>query len=252
MSLPQRTESVRVGILAPCGLAEGHFEQPTACVCYFFRLFFVLMSRVDFSLYLITDRHQTAGRPLLAVLEQALSAGVKAVQLREKDLDTRSLAELASQLLALTRKQRALLFINDRVDLVMALGADGVHLRSDSMPVQAARRVLGPNRLIGASVHSIEAVLNAETEGADFAVLGPIYDTPSKRRHGEPIGLRVLEEASQQSHIPIFAIGGISVPRVHEVRRAGACGVALISAILLAEDVQSATGFLLHALQTSD
>ena len=120
------------------------------------------------------------------------------------------------------------------------------------MPVQAARRMLGPNRLIGASVHSVEEVLKAETNGADFAVLGPVYDTPSKRLHGDPIGMRPLEEASQQSHIPIFAIGGISLPRVQEVRRAGAHGVALISAILLSESIESATRVLLHALQTSD
>jgi thiamine-phosphate pyrophosphorylase len=168
------------------------------------------MPRVDFSLYLITDRHQTAGRPLLSVLDRALCAGVKAVQLREKDLGTKPLVELAGEVLSLTRKHGGLLFINDRVDLVMALGADGVHLRSDSMPVQAARRVLGPTRLIGASVHSVEEVLKAETEGADFVVLGPIYDTPSKRLHGDPIGLHLLEEASQQSHIPIFAVGGLS------------------------------------------
>jgi len=214
--------------------------------------FFLLMPRVDFSLYLITDRHQTAGRPLLSVLERALSAGVKAVQLREKDLGTRPLLELAAELLSLTRKHGGLLFINDRVDLVMALGADGVHLRSDSMPVQAARRVLGPNRLIGMSAHSVGEVLKAEADGADFAVLGPIYDTPSKRRYGDPIGLRPLEEVSQQSHIPIFAIGGISLPCVQEVRRAGAYGVALISAILLSEDIEPATRLLLHALQTSD
>ena len=210
------------------------------------------MPRVDFSLSFITDRYQTAGRPLLSVLERALIAGVRAVQLREKDLGTRALLELAAELLSLTRKHGGLLFINDRVDLVMALGADGVHLRSDSMPVQAARRMLGPNRLIGASVHSVEEVLKAETNGADFAVLGPVYDTPSKRLHGDPIGMRPLEEASQQSHIPIFAIGGISLPRVQEVRRAGAHGVALISAILLSESIESATRVLLHALQTSD
>ena len=210
------------------------------------------MSRIDFSLYLITDRHQTAGRPLLSVLDRALSAGIKAVQLREKDLDTQALVELAGEVLSLTRKHEALLFINDRVDVVLALGADGVHLRSDSMPIKEARRVLGPNRWIGASAHSVEEVLKAETEGADFVVLGPIYDTPSKRLHGDPIRLHALKEATQQSHLPVFAIGGISLPRVQEARCAGAHGIALISAILSAEDVQAATGFLLHALQTSD
>jgi thiamine-phosphate pyrophosphorylase len=210
------------------------------------------MSRVDFSLYLITDRHRTAGRPLLPLLDRALSAGVKAVQLREKDLDIRALAELTSELLALTRKHDSLLFINDRVDLVLALGADGVHLRSDSMPVEAARRVLGPDRLIGASVHNVAEVLKAEADGADFVVLGPMYDTPSKRAYGDPMGLGPLEQASQQSRIPIFAIGGISLPRVHEVRRAGARGVAIISAILEAADIELTTDLLLNALPTSD
>ena len=210
------------------------------------------MCRVDFSLYLITDRHQTGGRPLLSVLERALSAGVKAVQLREKDLDTRPLAELAGELLSLTHQHDGLLFINDRVDLVLALGADGVHLRSDSMPIRAARRVLGPHRLIGASVHTIAEVLKAEAEGADFVVLGPVYDTPSKRAYGDPIGLRPLAEASRQSHLPVFAIGGISLPRVQEVRGAGAHGVALISAILEATDVETATRLLLNASQAPE
>jgi thiamine-phosphate pyrophosphorylase len=210
------------------------------------------MARVDFSLYLITDRHQTAGRPLLPLLDRALAAGVKAVQLREKDLDSRSLAELAGELLALTRKHGGLFFINDRVDLVLAVGADGVHLRSNSMPIWAARRVLGPHRLIGMSVHNVAEVLKAEADGADFAVLGPVYDTPSKRAYGDPIGLQPLEEASRQSHIPVFAIGGISLSRVQEVRRAGARGVAIISAILEAADVESTTCLLLNALQASD
>jgi thiamine-phosphate pyrophosphorylase len=210
------------------------------------------MSRVDFSLYLITDRHRTAGRPLLPLLDRALSAGVKAVQLREKDLDIRSLTELASELLALTRRHDSLLFINDRVDLVLALGADGVHLRSDSMPVEAARRVLGPDRLIGASVHNVAEVLKAEADGADFVVLGPVYDTLSKRAYGDPIGLSPLEQASQQSRIPIFAIGGISLSRVHEMRRSGARGVAIISAILEAADIELTTDLLLNALPTSD
>jgi thiamine-phosphate pyrophosphorylase len=210
------------------------------------------MSRVDFSVYLITDRHQTAGRPLRPLLDRALSAGVKAVQLREKDLDIRSLAELADELLALTRKHGGLLFINDRVDLLLALGADGVHLRSDSLPIHAARRLLGPHRLIGISVHNVAAALKAEADGGDFVVLGPVYDTPSKRAYGDPLGLRPVEEASRQCHIPVFAIGGISLPRVQEVRRAGAHGVAIISSILEAADVERTTGLLLNALQRSD
>ncbi len=209
------------------------------------------MPRVDFSLYLITDRHQTLGRPLLATLRQALGAGVRAIQVREKDLETRTLIELASELLCRTRERGAVTLLNDRVDLVLALGADGVHLRSDSMPVRAARRLLGPERLIGASAHSAEAVMRAELEGADFVVLGPVYQTASKRSYGAPIGLRPIEEASRRCRIPVFAIGGITPARVGEVRRAGAFGVAVISSILSAADVESATRLLLGAIVTS-
>ena len=124
--------------------------------------------------------------------------------------------------------------INDRVDLVLAFDADGVHLRADSLPVAAARRLLGPDRLIGVSAHSADDVARAESEGADFAVLGPVYETSSKRQYGQPIGLRPIEEAGRRCRMPVFAIGGITVTRVAEVRQAGAYGVAVVSAILSA------------------
>ncbi|MEK6525765.1 MAG: thiamine phosphate synthase [Nitrospirota bacterium] len=206
------------------------------------------MSRIDFPLCLVTGRHQTVGRPLVPLLRQALRAGVRAVQLRERDLETRPLLALAEDILRLTREHGALLFINDRVDLVMALGADGVHLRANSLPVAVTRRLLGPGRMIGVSAHSTEEVVRAESEGADFAVLGPVYETTSKLVYGPPIGLHPIEEASRRCRIPVFAIGGITASRVGEVRRAGACGVAVISSILSAGSVESATHQLLDAL----
>ncbi len=210
------------------------------------------MPRVDFPLYLVTDRTQTLDRPLVQVIDQALRAGLRAVQLREKDLDTRSVLRLAEDLLCLTRAGKSLLLINDRVDLVLALGADGVHLPAGSMPVAVARRLLGPDRFIGVSGHSADEVLAAGSEGADFAVLGPIYDTPSKRAYGPPIGLRPLEEASRRTTIPILAIGGITLSRIGEVRRAGAFGVAVVSSILSARDVESSTRRLAEALAGSE
>lgn len=206
------------------------------------------MSRIDFPLCLVTGRHQTVGRPLVPLLRQALRAGVRAVQLRERDLETRPLLALAEDILRLTREHGALLFINDRVDLVMALGADGVHLRANSLPVAVTRRLLGPGRMIGVSAHSTEEVVRAESEGADFAVLGPVYETTSKLVYGPPIGLHPIEEASRRCRIPVFAIGGITASCVGEVRRAGACGVAVISSILSAGSVESATHQLLDAL----
>ncbi|MBI4402054.1 MAG: thiamine phosphate synthase [Nitrospirae bacterium] len=207
------------------------------------------MPRIDFLLYLVTDRHQTGGRPLVPLLREALSAGVRAVQLRERDLETRPLLALAEEVLRLTRECGARLLVNDRVDLAMAIGADGVHLRSDSLPVAVTRRLLGPDRVIGVSAHSVNDVVSAESEGADFVVLGPIYETASKRAYGASLGLRPIEEAASRCRIPVFAIGGITAARVGEVRRAGAFGVAVISSILSAASVESAVRQLLDAIK---
>jgi thiamine-phosphate pyrophosphorylase len=206
------------------------------------------MPRVDFRLYLVTDRHQTLGRGLLPLVTQALNSGAGAVQLREKDLNSRELLGLGRDLLSSTAQRRAPLLINDRVDVALALGADGVHLRSDSMPVSVARRLLGPTRLIGVSAHSVDDVLDAASQGADFVVLGPIFATPSKQRYGPPIGVQVLTEAVQRVAVPIFAIGGVAAQHIPDVQRAGAFGIAVISAILGADDVSAATRLLVDRL----
>ncbi len=206
------------------------------------------MPRVDFPLYLVTDRHQTAGRPLVPLIEQALRAGARAVQLREKDLDTRPVLALAEELLPIIRRHGAALLVNDRIDIALALDADGVHLRAASLPVRVARRLVGARRLLGVSVHSADEAARAESEGADFAVLGPIYETASKRAFGPPIGLRAVEEASRRCRIPIFGIGGITPARASDVRRAGAHGVAVISSVLAAASVESAVKEFMAAL----
>lgn len=185
---------------------------------------------------------------MVPLLRQAMSAGLRAIQLREKDLDAAALIDLAQDLLTLQRGASGQLLINDRVDVAMALGHAGVHLRSDSVPVSVARGLIGPNRLIGVSAHTVDEVVRAEDEGADFVVLGPIYDTPSKRQFGAPLGLRPLEEAATRCRLPLLAIGGITVPRVHEVRRAGAFGVAVVSSILGSADVEAATRALMDAM----
>lgn len=206
------------------------------------------MPRVDFPLYLVTDRRQTGGRPLAPLVGQAAAGGLRAVQVRERDLGTRDLLTLSVELCEMMRAQGGRVMINDRADLVLALGADGVHLRADSLPVPVARRLLGSDRLIGVSAHSPDEAVRAESDGADFVVLGPVYDTPSKRDYGPPIGLHPLEEAGRRCRVPVFAIGGVTVARVAEVRRAGAYGVAVISAILSAQSVASVTRQFLDAL----
>ncbi len=205
------------------------------------------MPSVDFRLYLVTDRHQTIGRPLVSVLRQAVHAGVRAVQLRERDLPTRALRSLAIELQR--EVPAAKLFINDRVDLALALRSQGVHLRESSLPAGVVRDLLQPSQLLGLSVHSLDGVMAAEQQGVDFVVLGPIYDTPSKRAYGVPIGLKILEQAAQMVRVPIFGIGGITAVRAREVRQSGAFGVAVLSSILSAANVEQMTEEFLSAIE---
>ncbi|MEK6716652.1 MAG: thiamine phosphate synthase [candidate division NC10 bacterium] len=199
----------------------------------------------------MTDRHQTGGRDLLEVVGQALRAGVRAVQLREKDLTTRDLYHLAGKLLAVTREAGAALLINDRVDVAMALPADGVHLTRRSLPPKEARELLGPARLIGISCHSLAEVREAVDGGADFVVLGPIFETPSKMPYGAPLTTALLQQARAATTLPVLAIGGINPARVPEVMAAGADGVAVISAVMAAADFGAAASELLAAVAAS-
>lgn len=209
------------------------------------------MSRVDFSLYLITDRHQTSGQDLSAVVEAALAGGVRAVQLREKDLTPRELLVIARTMRELTGRYGAKLIINDRADIALAAGADGVHLGEASIPAAAARRILGPDRLIGVSCHNTEGALAAETSGADFITFGPVYPTPSKATYGPPVGVERLSETAELLRIPVFALGGIKRENTSEVMATGAAGVALISAIIAAGNpAEEARTFLSLLTQT--
>ena len=208
------------------------------------------MPPVNFRLLLVTDRHQLHGRSLSTVLGQAILAGVPAIQLRERDLPTGELLPLVQEVHALAAPGAVPVILNDRVDLVLALNVDGVHLRADSLPVPAVRRLIGSDRLIGISTHSGEEVRRANHDGADYIIFGPIFDTPSKRSFGRPFGLDALAAVCRESTIPVFAIGGITSERVRQVRRAGAHGVAAIGALLTCEDIDAAAQEFREALQT--
>src|SRR5262245_17570398 len=199
-------------------------------------------------LTLSTYRSQTGGRELVPVIDECLAAGLPAVQLREKDLGAAELARLGHSLRALTTEHRALLIVNDRVDVALAVGADAVQRTSTSLPIADILAVSDKRLRVGASVHSVtEAVAAAET-GADWIVFGPVYDTPSKRRYGPPQGLGLLAEVARAVRIPVVAIGGITPERVSAVRKAGAHGVAVISAILAAPSPAAATRQFLNEL----
>jgi thiamine-phosphate pyrophosphorylase len=196
---------------------------------------------IDFNIYLITDRALVApGYTLLSALEAAMSGGVKAVQLREKDLPAAALLPLARELRDLTRRYDARLLINDRIDLALAVQADGVHLGGHSMPADVVRSLTGPDLLIGVSTHSVTEVQRATESGADFVTFGPVYATPSKAAFGPPQGLQALSEACLVTSLPVFALGGITPQRLSEVLQTGAAGIALISAILADPDPRQA------------
>jgi thiamine-phosphate pyrophosphorylase len=203
----------------------------------------------DFDLYLVTDRGQTCGRDLLAVIEQALLGGVRAVQLREKDLGGKELFSLAEKTKTLCARYGASLFINDRIDVALAVDADGVQLGSGSIPIAAARQILGDRKLIGASIHSAEEGLAAERAGADFVLFGPVYFTPSKAAYGNPQGLERLQEAVEKISLPVYAIGGVKAKNVAAIKKTGARGAALISAVMSAEEPSSVSRELLHLLK---
>jgi thiamine-phosphate pyrophosphorylase len=209
-----------------------------------------MMREVDFGLYLITDRNVLApGISIEAAVEEALTGGIRAVQLREKDLGIRDLLRIAYSLRGVTARYGAKLFINGRVDVALAVGADGVHLGATDIPVQAARKAAGGGMLIGASTHSVQEVRKAEQEGADFVTLGPVYETPSKLRYGKPIGIRPLRNLREEVSVPVFAIGGIKRERIEEVVNAGAFGIAVISAVFASGDIKSTTEELMRLLK---
>jgi len=206
--------------------------------------------RPDFDLYLVTDRRLTGGRELVDVVEQALIGGVQAVQLREKDLGGAELFHLAQTLKDVCARRRAQLFINDRIDVALAVDADGVQLAGASMPIGAARELLGENKLIGASIHSLHEAQQAVRDGADFVLFGPVYFTPSKAAYGAPQGIDRLKEVVEKISIPVYAIGGITAENVEEIKKIGARGVALIAAVMSARDPAAAARAIVSRLKT--
>ena len=192
---------------------------------------------VDFRLYLVTDRRSSKVRPLEDAVDEACRGGVRAVQLREKDLDAKSLYDLAVRLRRTTASRGAALLVNDRMDIAMAVGADGIHSPENGFPPPVVRRLAGRHALIGVSAHSLERAREVEKEGADFITFGPVFETPSKMKYGPPQGLEMLRKVTGEVRIPVFAIGRITPERAGQCIGCGARGVAVVSAILASIDI---------------
>lgn len=191
-------------------------------------------------LYLITDRSLFRDdKDLYNAIRIAFKAGLRTVQLREKDLPARQLLEMASTLQDIASEFRANLFINERVDISMCVKAAGVHLGQSGIPPLAVRKIAGNSLSIGISTHSIQEAVDAESSGADFITYGPIFETPSKIRYGKPVGLASLQEVKNKVSIPVIALGGINLSNAADVISAGADGISMIRGILGEEDIDN-------------
>jgi len=192
---------------------------------------------VDFRLYLVTNRHLCAPVALVSVVSEACAAGVRCVQLREKDLDERSHIKLSAELSAVTRKTSASLIVNAHgTDPLRYADFDGVQF-PESTNLGDALRQKHPGRTLGASSHSLESALSKAGAGVDFVTFGPIFDTPSKRSFGAPQGINRLAAVCSEIHIPVVAIGGITPENARSCIDAGAGAVALMGAIMQSTDV---------------
>lgn len=206
------------------------------------------MLKPDFKVLLVTDRTLAQERGLLWVIEEALNGGIKAVQLREKDLLARELFFMAEEVSKLCQSYSAALFINDRIDVALAVDAAGVQLGSTSVDIATARRLIGTKKLIGFSSHTLNESRQAEELGADFVLFGPIYFTPSKASYGAPQGLKLLRHIVENVSVPVYAIGGIKAENVAAVKHIGVFGVALISGIVSVAEPKAAAQELIEIM----
>ncbi len=186
----------------------------------------------------VADPSGLQGRTLLQIAAEALEGGVDAIQLRAKSVPAKEVYALARSLRDLTKARGAWFAVNDRVDVALAVEADGVHLGNQSMPVEQVRRI-GPSLTVGVSCHSVEDAVRAEREGADYVFLGPVYWTLSKAEFGPPLGVQAFRHAAQSVALPVIGIGGITANQVAEVLEAGASGIAVIGAIASALNVKA-------------
>lgn len=203
---------------------------------------------MDPTLYVILDRAVAGGRDLGELLDAVIAGGARMVQLREKSWPSGRLLPLAERLLARCRRAGVTFVMNDRVDLAVAIGADGVHLGQEDLPPRLARPLLRPGMILGVSTHSVEQARRAQVDGADYVAVGAMFSTRTKPDF-ELVGPALVRAARSQIHVPLVGIGGITLENVGEVIRAGADGVAVISAVSGAFDPAAASAHFLDAIR---
>ena len=198
------------------------------------------MKKIDYKLYLVTDRDVLKGRDLRKAVEDSILGGATIVQLREKDVTSREFYDIAKKIKAITDKYNVPLIINDRLDIALAVGACGVHIGQSDMPCKIAREVLGKDKIIGVSVHTLEEALEAEKDGADYLGCGAVFSTSTKK-DATDVSYDQLKEIKARVKIPVVAIGGINEKNLAQLKGTNIDGVAIVSAILGKENIKEAT-----------
>ena len=207
---------------------------------------------IDYSLYLVTDRGLARGRSTLEIVSAAVQGGATVVQLREKDCSTRDFIKQALSIKEFLKDRGVPLIINDRVDVAQAIEADGVHLGQTDMSLEIAKKILGDLMIIGISAESLEDAIEAEKGGADYLGVSPIYATPTKTDTAAPLGLAGLQEIRKAVKLPLVGIGGLNRDNATEVIRNGADGVAVVSAIVAADDPEAAARELKNMIKEAE
>jgi thiamine-phosphate pyrophosphorylase len=195
---------------------------------------------MDPSLYVVLDRVAAGGRDLVQLLDAAVAGGCRMVQLRDKEWPSGRLLPLAERLRARCAAAGVTFIVNDRVDLALAAGADGVHLGQDDLPARVARPLLRPGMILGVSTHGVDQARAAQADGADYIAVGSMYPTATKADF-QLVGPDLIRKLRGEIHVPLIGIGGITHANVQEVIRAGADGVAVISAVAAAADPKAAS-----------
>jgi len=201
------------------------------------------------SLYLVTDRKLSLGRPLISVVEEAVKGGVTMVQLREKDCTTSEFYKIAMELKECLRPYNVPLIINDRIDIALACDAEGLHIGQSDMPYDVARKLMGSNKIIGLSVENIEQAKRANDLDVDYIGVSPVFGTPTKTDTAPALGLEGLRDISAISRHPIVAIGGININNAKEIIEAGAGTIAVVSSVMSAENPKLAAEELVRIIK---
>ncbi len=204
--------------------------------------------QIDYTLYLCTDRGIMTADTIEESVELAVQGGVTVVQLREKECTSREMYEMARRVKEVTDAYEVPLIINDRIDIALAVQADGVHLGQSDVPVEVARNILGSDRIVGATANTVELAEAAWKSGADYLGVGDVFGTSTKA-DTRPVTLEVLKEIRETVSIPVVAIGGVNAENIHLLKETGVDGVAVISAVLGQRDITAAAEGLLDKFQ---